>query len=297
MSSEELSILLQQISANEEESDKKHPIKSVNMINSYGGKLVVQYEYFEKYKLQQQRPIFLGVLLYDYAKDYMFREAYSKVGLDKLLYTDTDSCKMRYCDFLEWEKEAEKKIVPHWKEVEAYDSRYKDHSIYSHNSKVFGSFEDEFEDYAGESYDFFCLEKKCWLYKYDDKVDYRFKGINDRAIYMDMKEVPIWANEVKRVNKQTGAKEIGYAVNQDFGKEVNNYHQANTAKCLKGMNAFNLYEKLYKDKSAYVLTSSFRKITNNNTQSINCEGEIDYAKANCLTNQIQLCYILKKIQL
>jgi len=77
-------------------------------------------------------------------------------------------------------------------------------------------------------------------------------------------------------------------------KEVNNYHQANTAKCLKGMNAFNLYEKLYKDKSAYVLTSSFRKITNNSTQSINCEGEVDYAKLNCLTNQIQLCYMLKK---
>jgi len=69
------------------------------MINSYGAKLVVQYEYFEKYKLSQQRPIFLGVLLYDYAKETMFREAYSKVGLDKLLYTDTDSAKMRYCDF------------------------------------------------------------------------------------------------------------------------------------------------------------------------------------------------------
>ena len=114
---------------------------------------------------------------------------------------------------------------------------------------------------------------------------------------MDMKEIPIWANEVKRVNKQTGEKEIGYAVNQDFGKEVNNYHQANTAKCLKGMNAFNLYEKLYKDKSAYVLTSSFRKITNNNTQAIDSDGVVDYNSLNCLTHQIQLCYMLKKIQL
>ena len=109
--------------------------------------------------------------------------------------------------------------------------------------------------------------------------------------------MPIWVNEIKRVNKQTGEKEIGYAVNQDFGKEVNNYYQANTSKCLKGKNAFNLYEKLYNDKSAYVLTSSFRKITNNSTQSIDSEGEVDFAKLNYLTNQIQLCYMLKKIQL
>ena len=111
MSSEELSLMYQQVSPTEEESDKKHPYKSINMIHSYGGKLVVQYEYYETHKLAQQRPIFLGVLLYDYAKDYMYREAYSRVGLDKLLYTDTDNCKMKYTDFLEWKKETETVMV------------------------------------------------------------------------------------------------------------------------------------------------------------------------------------------
>ena len=297
MSSDQLAILFQSIAPSEEESDIKHKIKSVNMINNYGGKLVVQYEYFDIYKLAQQRPIYLGVLLYDYAKDYMYRETYSKVGLENLLYTDTDSCKMRYNHFEEWCVEASKKIVPHWKEVEAYDDRYATHPIYSHNSKVFGSFEDELEDYNGEGYEFFCLEKKCWLYRYGDNVDFRFKGINQRAIHMDMKEPPLWVEEVKRLNSKTLEKEIGYRVNQSLSKEVNAYYHNHLSECLVDMNAYNLFKTLHTERSAYVLTSNFRKIVNNQSQSINEDGEIIFNNANCLSHQVQMNYMLKKIQL
>jgi len=141
------------------------------------------------------------------------------------------------------------------------------------------------------------LEKKCWLYKYDENIDYRFKGINDKAMCLDITEPPVWVNEVKRVNKQTGEREIGYAINQEFSKEINNYYYKNLDKCLKGLNAYELYKKLYTEKSAYVLTSSFRKITGNNAQSINADGGIDYAKGNYLSNQVILNHMIKKMQI
>jgi len=297
LNSEELAQMFSQVSLTEEQSDKEHQLQSINMINVYGGKLVVQYEYWEKYKLAEQRPIYLGVLLYDYAKDYMYRTSYSKLGKDKLLYTDTDASKMRYNDFIEWRKYAETTIVPHWEEVEEYDDRYKTHTLYNPNSKVFGSFEDELEDYIGNDYEFFCLEKKCWLYKYDDNCKYRFKGINDRSMEIDMTDPPVWVDTIKRTNKQTGEKEIGYCVNDEYSLEINNYIEKHKDKQLKGLNAYKLFYKLHTEKSAYVLTSSFKKVVNNSTQAINEDGEIIYNNLNHLSHQIQMNFMLKKIQL
>ena len=128
---------------------------SINFINAIGNKLFITYEVdAEKLCKKQQRPIYLGVLIYDYAKRYMFENSYSKVGLKELLYTDTDASKFRYKKFIEWKKWVDESNVqvPHWEEVEKIDARYKNHKIYESGSKVFGSFEDELEDMKGDNY-------------------------------------------------------------------------------------------------------------------------------------------------
>ena len=84
----------------------------VNVINSIGGRVFISYEVdAEKLCKTKQRPIYLGVLVYDYAKRYMYENSYSKIGLDQLLYTDTDASKFRYNDFLKWNKWVVKSIL------------------------------------------------------------------------------------------------------------------------------------------------------------------------------------------
>ena len=156
----------------------KEKSTSINFINAIGNKLFITYDVDpEKICKKSQRPIYLGVLIYDYAKRYMFENSYSKVGLDQLLYTDTDASKFRYKRFLEWKDWVDKENiqVPHWEEVELIDERYKNHKIFESNSKVFGSFEDELEEMKGDKYTFYCLEKKSWLYDVDGHSKYRFK--------------------------------------------------------------------------------------------------------------------------
>jgi hypothetical protein len=102
-------------------SKSQNTSKSINFINDIGGKMFITYEVdAEKICKKQQRPIYLGVLVYDYAKRYMFENSYSKVGLNELLYTDTDASKFRYKKFVEWKKWVDESNiqVPHWEEVE-----------------------------------------------------------------------------------------------------------------------------------------------------------------------------------
>ena len=95
----------------------------VNMINSIGGRLYVSYEIDEEDIIDNQRPVFLGCYVYEYARDYMYRMSYSKIGLRNLVYTDTDASKFRERDFNNWCEwiNTNNIQVPHWRDVEDYD--------------------------------------------------------------------------------------------------------------------------------------------------------------------------------
>ena len=80
------------------EFEDGNKVKKINEINVIGGKTFITYEYHEEVKIKTQRPIYIGVLIYDYSKEYIYNTAYSIFGKDKLLYTDTDSCKVRKSD-------------------------------------------------------------------------------------------------------------------------------------------------------------------------------------------------------
>ena len=279
----------------------KDKAKSLNFINVIGDKLFLTYEMSAESMIKEQRPIYLGVLVYDYAKRYMYENSYSKIGLDRLLYTDTDASKFRYADMARWRDwiQTENVIVPHWPEVELVDPRYKNHLIYDTKSKVFGSFEDELEDCLGDKYTFYCLEKKSWFYGWStgDKEDhkYRFKGINGGTQVLSdesfIKTKIVMKDGVPTPKKYLGGEE-GEA-DEAFEERLHNFFAENKGNSLDHK-AEKFFEQLYKDGSAYVLCSSFRKIVKNAARNV----ELDQTgKYNQLVNKIQVNVMMKKITL
>ena len=259
---------------------EKKSIK-INTINEIGDKTFITYEMDESKLIAKQKPIYLGVLIYDYAKEYMYQYSYSKIGLDKLLYTDTDATKFRYKDFNKWNEWVKDNniIVPHHKEVELIDPRYKNHLIYNAGSKVFGSFEDELEEMVGDNYAFYCLEKKSWCYSADDNAKYRFKGINDNAIILDKTET--FLTEAIKLKPQ-------------MEQEINKFYIKNKHKSIGHNNQVKFFEKLYSEGTAYVLCNSFRKVVKNNNRNV---GFDDVERFNTLMNSVQVKYVVKKLTL
>lgn len=274
----------------------------INFINSVGGKMFLTYEVNAEEIINQQRPIYLGVLIYDYAKRYMYQNSYSKIGKAGLLYTDTDASKFRYSDFVGWKNwiDTNNIQVPHHKEVEAYDPRYANHKIYDPNSKVFGSFEDELEKCVGDDYLFYCLEKKSWLYayKHDDKWEakYRFKGLNGSAQMLTMEEPFIDVKVVQ--HKATATKEawneIKYIVKPESEYDVYKYYLDHKHNNIENGNEINFFEKIYTTGTAYVMCNSFRKIVKNASRNVEMD---DTGSFNTLMNKIQVNYNIKKIQI
>jgi len=270
----------------------KNKAQSINFINAIGNKIFVTYEIDEEKLINKQRPIYLGVLIYDYAKRYMYENSYSKIGLDQLLYTDTDASKFRYNQFILWKKWIDENNiqVPHWKEVELIDERYKNHKIYDSNSKVFGSFEDELETMTGNNYVFYCLEKKSWCYSVDGNSKMRFKGLNDSAILLTLDENFITSKTIKH-SDSTNEKKYLFKKNSEL--EVYNYAINNKHLSLDG-NEVKFFEQVYSTGEAYLLCSSFRKIVKNSAHNVQLGQENKY---NNLMNKIQVNYIMKHIKL
>lgn len=289
----------------------KEKAKSINVINVVGDKMFLTYEIDSSEVIKQQRPIFLGVLIYDYAKRYMYQNSYSKIGLRNLLYTDTDASKFRYRDFLTWKAWVDENNiqVPHWEEVEKIDERYKDHKIYQAKSKVFGSFEDELEDCTGNQYVFYCLEKKSWLYGWrQDKPTetgntqvwhskFRFKGINENAQMLTLDEPFLKTKEIHHATGNTEYKIVldidDEALHDFYNSNVHNSIGYGSDDTTAGR-SIEFFESVLVNGHAYVLCQSFRKIVKNSAREVELENE---EKFNSLMNRVQVRVMMKKITL
>lgn len=271
----------------------KDKCEHINFINAIGNKIFITYEIDGEKIINKQRPIYLGVLIYDYAKSYMYENSYSKVGLDELLYTDTDASKFRYKKFIEWKQWVDDKNiqVPHWKEVELIDERYKNHKIYETGSKVFGSFEDELEESIGEKYTFYCLEKKSWCYSVDGHSKFRFKGLNGSALLLTLGEAFITTKTIKH---KTGTIENKFIIKQNSELDVYNFAQDNKQLAIENSNEEKFFEQVYSKGEAYLLCSSFRKIVKNSAHNVQMGNEKKY---NNLMNKIQVNYMMKHISI
>jgi hypothetical protein len=276
----------------------KDKSQTINFINAIGNKLFITYEVDGEKMINKQRPIYLGVLIYDYAKSYMYEKSYSKIGLDQLLYTDTDASKFRYSKFESWKKWVDENNVqvPHWKEVESIDERYKNHKIYESNSKVFGSFEDELEEMVGSNYVFYCLEKKSWCYAVDGKAKFRFKGLNGSAQLLTLNEDFIEQRIIKHkatINKPA-CEEVKFQIRKGTELEVYNFAQNNKNLAIEAGNEIKFFEQVYSTGEAYLLCNSFRKIVKNSAHNVILGDDVRY---NNLMNKIQVNYMMKHINL
>lgn len=285
--------------------------EQINCINIIGDKVFCSYKKNEDSCINSQRPIFLGVLIYDYAKRYMFENSYSIVGLKNLLYTDTDACKFRKKHFKKWfEEYANKKIVPHWKEIEKVDPRYETHKLYSHSTKVYGSFEEELE--SGNT-GIIITNKKCWCVQNGGKdkktkeiIDkFGFKGVgrNDKTITLNenfvMKE---WKKKGKIIKQMCGEKIIIDGIidsdckfNYKITTQQLAYDFYNKNKHLAfEKNCWNIFNNLFDNGFVYILQQSFRKIIKNTRRNVDIEDSEKFEN-NC--NKIKVVYSIKKIKI
>lgn len=224
-------------------------VRVLDMI--YGGtteKAMIEYNTTEAEKIDKHsRPIYLSTLIYDYAQEYMYDYVYSKVPYRELLYTDTDSNAMRSKTFRKWCNKVKNINIPHWEEVEKYDERYKTSKIfsYSNETKVIGSFADEFKDFNYNKG--YYLKKKGYFVTNGNEYKLTFAGIQQKDIYIKDGDY----EEIQKMND----------------KERNDYYH-NSENTIKNK-ANEFIEDLYKFKTTRVLCQTIRK--NKNTISMSLE--------------------------
>lgn len=270
----------------------KEKATEINCIDIVGDKALINYKVSEESLLKDQRPIYHGVFIYDYAKTYMYNASYKPYGLNNLIYTDTDATKAKHDVFIKWAENIKNKniLVPHWPEIEKVVPIYKTHLLYEDHSKIFGSFENELKNIIskdGKSI-FYVLQKKSWGYFCGDKEEYRFKGVSDKNIILNLDEPFI---KTKTINHKNGDKETKYIIKDGTDEELREFINKNANKCVS-KNAHELFEKLYNDKEAYILSSTFKKITGNNKKGADYE-HLD--RLNRDVNKIKNVYMIKHI--
>ena len=282
---------------NKIKNDKK--TTKINTIDRKGNKIFMSYTIDEETLLKKQRPVYLGALIYDYAKMYMYDNIYSQIGLKNLVYTDTDAAKCRNKHGERWiKKYANKKLMADlvWEDSNKYDIRYKSHKLYEKNSKVFGSFENELTDKNIKSY---ILMKKTYMIKNNNGTldAFHFKGVSKNNIYLTGKEDFIITKTIKHKN---GTKEKKFLIENQvkardfYNKSKNvlvkfeNGHMIN----VKGEQVFK--DILSKKGFALVLSMNFKKSFKNNKLNV---GLNDSDKFNKMSSNIKQIFQIKKLRL
>jgi hypothetical protein len=264
---------------------------SLSIINGVQGSYLVNYNNNIEECMSQTKPIYIGAHIYEFAQIYMYDNIFNHLSYDKLIYTDTDSAKLRTEDFNYLvKKHLSKTIVPHWKEVEEYDPRYKTHKLYQPNSKVYGSFEDEYKQLnIKES---FYLEKKNYLtiYEKDNKLCYKnvFKGIgpNDVFIY---KTAPL---QITTKITEDYVTFMTSNVSNEDNNRMRYYIYAYSDKLTDGTGFKDLYTKLYKDGEAFIMCQSINRSVKNTNRNVKLD---ETKRFNTKLNKLLVRTSIKKI--
>lgn len=261
----------------------------VNILDFDANTVTASYTKKQAENMKNSKPIHLGILIYDYAQQYMYDHQYSKYEYSKNVYTDTDSNKIRYPDFKDWvDNYGKNTLVPHWEEVEKYDNRYKTHPIYKKHSKVFGSFEDE---YHKSNYKHYFLQKKAYLSmdktKKGGKMTFKGVNYNNTIIYENPEGLYIHLEDGTEVPLSTNDKELfyNYAYAEKLFKE--GYYD----------NREKLFEMLYDNKKVMILTQYFRRSVKNTTKNISKDGDYDKDKVNENMNTIMINTRIKTLKI
>lgn len=257
------------------------------LLGIVNNKFIVSTKKSKEECMSKSSPIYLGILIYDYAQRYMYEHVYSHFTHEQRVYTDTDSFKCKTTDAHSWiNGHAANTIVPHWPEVEEHDPRYKSHPLYDPNSKVFGSFEDEYAGMSQNQLHYF-LDKKMYLSSFlGDKAIHksRIKGVSGRDVLIKIN--PDNSYDVKKVdgtivtcNRDTTQQEL-YHLSASSTKLEDNWPE--------------LFELLYTNKQAAVLSQCFVRSVRPTTR-ITPDG--NYDKSNPHVNSVKIFTRVKQIKL
>lgn len=277
-------------------------IECISAINICGTKLFCEYKKTQtKKELSKQRPVYLGCLIYAYAQRHIYETGYKVIGLKDLVYTDTDSFKARATVFErpDVKQYYDTAVVSVWDKVHQYDPTYaqfsdNQHPIYSDDSKVFGSYEEELPE---NDFSVFAQKKGYIIIKkewYNDKTHEHhgeslhagFKGVPMKSVLIDSLDLPFIGKCVN--NHKDGTQTVKFAITDQTQAVA--YANDNTEKQIKN-NAIDFANQLYDKREAYVLTTSFRKIVKNT--KVCALGESDKYVDNM--HKVQVVAVLKKI--
>ena len=280
---------------------KENPKTSkINAIDIKGNSIFMSYSLNEEDLIKKQRPVYLGTMIYDYAKMMMYNHIYSKVGLKNLLYTDTDCCKFTKSIGDNWISHYSGKVKMKnlvWDNVLQYDDRYKKHKLYEEHSKVFGSFENELSEDNIKSY---ISMKKCYLIiKEKNEIDaFSFKGVSKTNLYLTGEEDFIGEKITKHRNGTQTIKKFIKSQTQarDFYLKYSNERQLVRYEGKKMINvkAVQLFDDLHTKKYAYVLSFSFVKSFKNSARNVGLDDEDKFNKNN---SNLRMVYQIKKLKL
>ena len=276
--------------------------KDITAVNVVGTRIFASYKVDEEDELHKQRPVYLGALIYAYAQRHIYETGYKVIGLKDLVYTDTDSFKARASAFdrPDVKEYYSKAKVPVWADVHDFDDTYeryenKEHPIYSDASKVFGSYEEELDenDFSvfAQKKGYIIANTKIYnnldcLYSNLPKKDKRrdclhigFKGVPTNSLMIDLNENFI---SKKTIQHADGKTTTSYIIEKENQKKAIDYFNENPKRQIQN-NAIDFANKLYNNRCAFVLTTSFRKIVKTTKSSRD------------LANKIQVLAVLKKI--
>lgn len=252
-------------------------ITKLNVIKINKKSVTIQYKKNIESLIKRQKPIWIGCLIYDYAKIYMYEQIYSKLGKSNCIYTDTDACKSTKHNMDKWiNSYASKKIIPHWKYIEKIEPKYKTQKLYQNDSKLYGAFEEELNPNNKGGY---FLQKKLWLVKDGKSKDQNklgSKGIPIKSIILTKKEY----DTLGKTNQRSLYDYFNNKTNQKKSMSISN-------------NQLKFFSNLNQYKKAYILCFSMKK----NVKNLKKSGIKDKLKHNSLSGSIQPTYVLKQIKL
>jgi hypothetical protein len=230
-------------------------VNNLTLLDVNNGTVLVSIKKTQEDVMKSTKPVYMGVLIYDASKIHMYEHMYSRIRYADLIYTDTDALKMSQKVFENWAKKyASKVVVPHWPEVEKWDPTFKTHTLYNPNSKVYGSFENEYDGMGGFDINYF-LAKKQYLSANKKKSKMTFKGVSNN-------DVIVYTKKVRNKNIQYVKNELGDHLEiTNCGSEwlANVYAIAQKIHTDKYCNRIELFETLDRDKQITILTQTFQR--------------------------------------
>ena len=243
----------------------KGEVDKINTIYMNGKQAHITYKIDEEEAIKNSKPLNIGSLIYDYAKIYMHKNIYTKTPFENMYYTDTDSCKMDEEGFKVWSKYASKQIVPHWEAIEEYDERFKTHKMYNPKTKVFGSYENEYDGCPMNVHYF--MQKKMYL---STNKEYNLMTEKERKEYLTENKI----DEKKLIKMSAKGISSDNVIIKDLdsvedlsNEELCEIFNAKDSKRIRD-NYMEFFETLYTKKTANVLCFSMQRKSGNTKKGV-----------------------------